>query len=258
MISVIIPTYKEPEALDLCLRSAIKGQKNKNQIIVVVDGFYDINKEVLDKYQDDIQVLNLEENVGMIRAMNFGHMNAKYDLVFHVQDDNVFPLDWDINLENDYKPNSVLSPNQIEPTPSMFSQFLIKDMGRDPKTFDLVRYQTYCEDLNDVTYIKHPSEAGSTFPFLINKIDYLKVGGFDESYPGPWVVDWEFFLKCRLNGMKMLRTYNCHFYHFVSLGTRTPEKVQENQQIEQDCHAYGNYKWGTSIKHNPINNEKYL
>ncbi len=32
-------------------------------------------------------------------------------------------------------------------------------------------------------------------------------GGFDESYPGPWVVDWEFFLKCRLNGMKMLRTY---------------------------------------------------
>jgi hypothetical protein len=56
----------------------------------------------------------------------------------------------------------------------------------------------------------------------------------------------------------MLRTYNCHFYHFVSLGTRTPEKVQENQQIEQDCHAYGNYKWGTNIKHNPINNEKYL
>jgi glycosyltransferase involved in cell wall biosynthesis len=56
MISVIIPTYKEPEALDLCLRSAIKGQKNKNQIIVVVDGFYDINKEVLDKYQENVTI----------------------------------------------------------------------------------------------------------------------------------------------------------------------------------------------------------
>jgi glycosyltransferase involved in cell wall biosynthesis len=33
MISVIIPTYKEPQVLDLCLRSAIEGQKNKNQII---------------------------------------------------------------------------------------------------------------------------------------------------------------------------------------------------------------------------------
>ena len=37
MISVIIPTYKEPEALDLCLTSAIEGQTQENQIIVVVD-----------------------------------------------------------------------------------------------------------------------------------------------------------------------------------------------------------------------------
>ena len=46
MISVIIPTYKEPDALDLCLKSAIEGQYNKNQIIVVVDGFYDLNKKI--------------------------------------------------------------------------------------------------------------------------------------------------------------------------------------------------------------------
>jgi glycosyltransferase involved in cell wall biosynthesis len=37
MISVIIPTYKSPDALDLCLESAIKGQNKENQIIVVVD-----------------------------------------------------------------------------------------------------------------------------------------------------------------------------------------------------------------------------
>ena len=44
MISVIIPTYKEPQALDICLQSAIDNQKHNNQIIVVVDGFYDINR----------------------------------------------------------------------------------------------------------------------------------------------------------------------------------------------------------------------
>jgi len=32
MISVIIPTYKSPDALNLCLESAIEGQTNKNQI----------------------------------------------------------------------------------------------------------------------------------------------------------------------------------------------------------------------------------
>jgi glycosyltransferase involved in cell wall biosynthesis len=42
MISVIIPTYKNPEMLDLCLKSAIEGQNKDNQIIVVVDGHYDV------------------------------------------------------------------------------------------------------------------------------------------------------------------------------------------------------------------------
>jgi len=32
MISVIIPTYKNPEMLDLCLTSAVKGQVEKNQM----------------------------------------------------------------------------------------------------------------------------------------------------------------------------------------------------------------------------------
>jgi FkbM family methyltransferase len=143
MISVVIPTYKEPEALDLCLNSAITGQKNKNQIIVVVDGFFDLNKEVLEKYKEYIDVLNIEENVGMIRAMNLGHYNASYDLVFHVQDDNVFPEAWDQVLLENYKPGYVLTPNQIEPTPSMFKQFHIKDLGRDPKTFNINDFWEY-------------------------------------------------------------------------------------------------------------------
>lgn len=254
MISVIIPTYKEPEALDLCLQSAIEGQANNNEIIVVVDGFYDINKDVLEKYKDKINVLNLEENVGMVRAMNFGHYNASNELIFHVQDDNIFPYHWDLQLKKSYQPNSVLTPNQIEPTPSMFRQFNIKDLGRDPKTFDLKVFWQYEMSI----FEDKVDETGSTFPFLISKYDYLKVGGFDESYPGPWVVDWEFFMKCEMSGLKMLRMYNCHFYHFVSLGTRTPEKVTQNQQIEQQCHDYFYYKWGGYAKHNPSNNSKLM
>ena len=69
MISVIIPTYKEPEVLDVCLKSAIDGQRHNNQIIVVIDGFYEINKEVLNKYKDHIQVLDLEENMGFVEQL---------------------------------------------------------------------------------------------------------------------------------------------------------------------------------------------
>jgi glycosyltransferase involved in cell wall biosynthesis len=254
MISVIIPTYKEPEALDVCLRSAIEGQADKNEIIVVVDGFYDINKEVLDKYKKDIQILDLEDNVGMIRAMNLGHYNASNNLVFHVQDDNVFPDQWDKNLKEAYVYGSVITPNQIEPTPSMFQQFHIKDLGRDPKTFDLEAFRKYEHNISR----KDTDKSGSTFPFLINKKDYLKIGGFDESYPGPWVVDWEFFMKCEMANLNMIRTYSTHFYHFVSLGTKSPEQAMDARIKEQACHEYFYYKWGKQAQHNPTNNSKLI
>lgn len=254
MISVIIPTYKEPEVLDLCLKSAIKGQIHKNQIIVVVDGYYDINKEVLERYKDSIEVLNLEENVGLARATNLGVYNAINELVLIVNDDNVFPYGWDEELEKAYELNSVISPNQIEPFPSMFKQFHIRDCGRDPKIFSLENYWKYEESLRGL-----PTDStGSTLPIFMSKKDYLRIGGWDESYPGGWVVDWEFFMKCEMNGMKMLRTYNCHFYHFVSIGTKSLERIAESQAKEQLCHEYFYYKWGTYAKHNPVNNSKLI
>lgn len=254
MISVIIPTYKEPEALDLCLRSAIQGQQNKNEIIVVVDGFYDINKEVLEKYSDDILILNLETNQGLCKGTNLGVYNASNNLILIVNDDNVFPKDWDVKLESVYEPNSVIAPNQIEPFPSMFKQIHIQNLGRNPATFDLEKYWNYDGEVSKDLI----ESAGSTLPIFMSKKDYLKVGGWDESYPGAWVVDWEFFLKCEMCGMKMLRSYNCHFYHFVSLATKTPEREMESRDKERMCHEYFKYKWGQYAKHNPSNNSKLL
>jgi len=255
LISVIIPTYKEPEVLDVCLRSAIVGQRHNNQIIVVVDGFYEVNKEVLDKYEDSIEILVLEENAGLCRATNLGVYNAEFDKILIVNDDNVFPEAWDQELLEQYKPGSVLAPNQIEPTPSMFRQFHIKDLGRDPKTFNTNDFWEY-----ESTLIEDKiEETGSTLPIFMSKTDYLRVGGWDESYPGAWVVDWDFFLKCELSGMEMLRTYACHFYHFVSVGTEaTPEEKQNKAIKEQACHEYFKYKWGQYAKHNPITNSKLI
>jgi glycosyltransferase involved in cell wall biosynthesis len=256
MISVIIPTYKEPEVLDLCLKSAIKGQTEENQIIVVVDGFYDLNKEVLEKYKKHIEVLNLEENIGLSRATNLGVFNAKSNKILIVNDDNIFPDQWDIALIASYSPGSVVTPNQIEPIPSMFKQMHIKNLGRDPKKFDLKAFWEYEESIIEESKVE---ETGCTLPIFMNKWDYMKVGGWDESYPGAWVVDWDFFLKCEIAGLRMLRTYECHFFHFVSYGTEsTYEEKISKQQKEQLCHEYFKYKWGQWAKHNPNNNSKML
>ena len=251
MISVIIPTYKSPEMLDLCLKSAIEGQVNKNQIIVVVDGFYDVNKEVLEKYTKSIDILTLDDNVGLCRATNLGVYNAKYERILIVNDDNVFPQHWDKILNYDFKPNSVISPNQIEPTTSMFCQFIIEDLGRDAKTFDLDKFWQFDYHVASGDKV---DETGSTLPIFMCKVDYLRVGGWDENYQDGMVADWDFFLKCQLSGLKMLRTYNSHFYHFASVSVNGDRR----KNAEVQGHEYAKYKWGCYIKHNPSNNLKFL
>ena len=252
MFSVIIPTYKEPEYLDLCLKSAFEGQVNNNEIIVVVDGFYELNKPVLDKYPR-VNVLDLGSNQGLSVATNWGVYNATHDYILVVNDDNVFPRNWDEKLTPFKQQGVVVSANQIEPSPSMFPQFIIKDVGKSPEGFDLEQYWEF-ED----TQYKQAEMNGSTLPFMMNKYDYLAVGGWDVMYPSPHVVDWDFFLKCEYVGYLMKRAY-VNFYHFAGAATRkNPEQSAESTRKEQLAHDFLATKWDSRAEHNPQNNSKLL
>lgn len=253
-ISVIIPTYKEPEYLDLCIKSAISGQSNKNQIIVIVDGFYDLNKSVLDKYKGEIDVIVLDENQGLPRATNIGVYNASHDTVLIVNDDNVFPINWDekLNLVTGGRIHrTVYSPNQIEPNPSIFPWFHIKNFGATIDDFSLSEFQS--KESSEISKWAF-DECGSTLPILMSKSEYISIGGWDENYPTNGVVaDWDFFLKCKNLGFSFVRTYNCHFYHFAQIATGN-----QRYESERQGHEYARYKWGSYIKSNPITNEKYI
>tara|TARA_B110000091_G_scaffold199852_1_gene230091 strand:- start:1125 stop:1895 length:771 start_codon:yes stop_codon:yes gene_type:complete len=252
MISVIIPTYKEPEYLDLCLKSIFEGQANNNEIIVVVDGFLKLNQSVLDKYPD-VKVLDLGENQGLSVATNWGVYNATHEYILVVNDDNVFPRDWDEKLKPFQQKGVVVSANQIEPSPSMFPQFIIKDLGKSPEEFDLEAYWEF-ED----TQYKQAELNGSTLPFMMNKYDYLAVGGWDLMYPSPHVVDWDFFLKCEYVGYIMKRAY-VNFYHFAGAATRkTPEQSAESTKKEQIAHQFFTTKWDGDAEHYPIDNSKLI
>lgn len=254
MISVIIPTYKSTEHLDLCLKSAITGQINQNQIIVVVDGTINICQPILDKYNSDIQVLDLQTNQGLCRATNFGVYNAQHKKILIVNDDNVFPRAWDRDLESIIMDdNTVVAPNQVEPYPSMFPQFVIyNDLGTTPGEFNLEKWYSRVDQMQ--TNHQDLATNGSTLPIFMYKESYMNIGGWDENYPQGMVADWDFFLKCKNNGYQMLRTYNVPFYHFASASVNS----QKRQLAEQQGHQYAIYKWGTNIKHNSSTNEKYL
>lgn len=256
MISVVIPTYKSSASLDLCLRSAIESQNNINNIVVVVDGTFEINKDILSKYKKYISPVILEKNVGTCKATNIGVYEAKYNSILIVNDDNVFPKKWDTILSSIDISQSVISPNQIEPYNSIFRQFHIKDLGRDPENFNLYLFFEYSEKISKNII----EDSGSTFPIFINKLNFLRCGGFDHDYPSPsgFVADWEFFMKCRMNGLEMKRIYSLHFYHFVSVSAKSPDQIEKAKIYEHNSHLYFKYKWGKLAAHNPINNSKGL
>lgn len=242
MISVIIPTYRNPEYLDICLKSAIEQQKHKNQILVAVDGYIEESQEILDKYKDNINILDLGKNQGMQQALNLGVMNATNEIIFIVNDDNVFCKDWDaVILDNiKDKDETVLTLNQIEPTGPGIFNFPVNDFGRNPNDFEYEEFIKYENLIKKDTL----TSDGGIFPFAMYKKYYMAVGGFDTMYQSPFICDWDFFLKLDLIGLDFVRTHKAHLYHFGSTATKNGNEGARFRATEGPAADIFRYKWG--------------
>lgn len=238
-ISLIIPTYRNPECLDICLKSAIENQHSKNQILVAVDGFIEESQHILDKYKDNIQILDLVQNQGMQQALNLAVFNAINERICIINDDNVLCKDWDIIIKKELKENEVITINQIEPQPGIFKN-PSKDFGDHPSRFDYSSFLDY-----EVSIRQDDSTPdGGVFPFAMWKKDYMIVGGFDTLYKSPFICDWDFFLKLELNGKQFRRLNTLHFYHFVSMATKKGKDKDEIIASESPAAQVFMYKWG--------------
>jgi len=245
MLTVIIPTYREPEYLDLCLKSLFDTQVHNNKVIVVIDGYYELNKEILKKYKNKVEVLIFNKNKGLANALNCGVYNTTTEYFLTVNDDNVFPKDWDEILLNDTSRDSIISPNQIEAVKStIFHDFITKDFGRTASTF---KYDEFIESEPKFRENKLLLR-GTIYPFLMSKEKFMILGGWDTSFPSSHVVDWDFFMRTEMNGMENFRSLKLNFYHFYGKATKnTDENTEINKQrfsqMEEEAHTYFYYKW---------------
>jgi glycosyltransferase involved in cell wall biosynthesis len=249
MISVIIPSYRNPKYLDLCLDSLVSGQTNANEIIVILDGYVEENTEVIQKYPS-VSWLHFEENKGFQSAINYGVWNSSSEKIFVINDDNVFPKNWDVRIEEQYDANIVMTVNQIEPTgPGMFN-FPVIDCGRTVETFDMEKFSIADSKLSTDMI----TGDGNIFPFLINKRWFMAVGGFDTFYDSPNLCDWDFFAKLELiPTIKHARMHQAHVYHFGSVSTKKNAESESFKRREQLAWQQYEYKWKFSPYNGPNN-----
>lgn len=245
-ISVIIPSYRNPEYLDLCLTSLFENQDADNEIIVVLDGYGDESAAVLQKHTNlgrDVNVVEFSENKGQQTAHNTGVWMASNDAILILNDDNVMPTHWDSRLEDLCLGNVVWALNQVEPTPSIFPSFVHHDFGKHPAEF---KYTEYLEWERRTSHLRCTVD-GATWPVFMSKRLYMMCGGIDVSFPSPAVADWDFFLRLRLSDAALLRMHKIHVYHFGGAATKkTPEIAARHAEKEAQSFQYFEYKWGFS------------
>jgi len=250
MISVIIPTYRNPKCLDICLESIFRTQKHSNEIIVVIDGYEEESLHIIEKYKNKVDFLSLEQNMGMQYALNIGVYKANNEWILIVNDDNVFPKDWDEILLHDKQDKLVITPNQIERKPSIFN-FIIGNYG----DVDDFRLDEYLEQETQ-TRSNTLTENGEIFPFFMHKKYYMAVGGFDIWYPSPFICDWDFFLKLEMFDINFVRSNKLAFYHFGSMATKNGNEKDKFNQSESIAAEMFEYKWGFSPVRHQNNSHK--
>lgn len=234
MISAIVPSFKNPKCLQFCIRSFLDTRKINSELICVIDGFPELYDEIINKYaeHDSVHFLVNKDNKGMPFAINVGVYSANYENILVINDDNVFPKEWDEILLSQLEPNTIVSPNQIESTDSIFN-FIKYDFG----SVENFRYNEFLE--TEPTFRKNLDLTldGEIFPFCMSKKLFMSVGGFDLIYPSPFICDWDFFLKLELLDIKFYRTRAVNFYHFGSVSTKK----------SNDTEMADNFKYGENI-----------
>jgi GT2 family glycosyltransferase len=256
VITVIVPSYKNPKYLSACLKSITENSiVDSTQVIAVLDGFVEMYDEVM-KAHPQVNFLPLENNMGMQYAINIGVMQAETKYIFVINEDNIFPTRWDERLlqsiDKVKDKQFVMTVNQIEPTgPSMFN-FPIANFGENLETFE---YEKFLEKENQIASDKL-TDDGHIFPFVLEKKYFMAVGGFDTFYNTPYACDWDFFLKLELFDFIFPRTHLLHVYHFGAMSTKkTLERFvfQEKEMIGLEQYQW---KWGIQPYNKPGVNSK--
>lgn len=85
--SIIVPVYNVEEYLEKCLESIFRQTNQDFEVICVNDGSTDKSLDILNKYKDDIIIIN-QENLGLSDARNNGVSKAKGKYILFVDSDD--------------------------------------------------------------------------------------------------------------------------------------------------------------------------
>lgn len=218
LVYIIILNWNGKDLTMDCLKSLAKDQYDNYKILVVDNGSTDDSVKVIKKEYPNVEILQLESNIGYAAGNNAGfefikNKNPKY-IIF---------------LNND----TIVDKNFIEP--------LIKSLIEDSMIGQTVPKIFYANDKNRIWYAggkvnlwfglvyhegirKFDAESFNNSKITdyatgccicMRSKDFEELSGFDTSFP-MYCEDVDLSLRIRANGKKILYIPNSNIWHKVS------------------------------------------
>ncbi len=174
-ISIIIPTFKRQEYLRQALLSAVHQTYKETEVIIVYDGDRG-NDQIPDMINGiPVRIYHLEHHSGAAAARNFAVSKSHYDWIAFLDDDDIW-----VPCKLEKQVEYIKHHHEIEFVYHNHYIFDSKYRVCDRKI--LSHHFSKNADLFQKNLIIY-SATGSTSSFLIKKLAFEKVNGFDHNMP---------------------------------------------------------------------------
>ncbi|MDV4144316.1 MULTISPECIES: glycosyltransferase family 2 protein [Shimia] len=190
-VSIIIPSFNRPDRLRGCLEALSRLDGGPYETIVVDDGSPEPLAPICAEFGDTVQCLR-QENAGPAKARNAGAAAATGDFLVFTDDD-------------------------CRPEPGWVTALLAAQGGAEDALIggyvvNLLEdniYATASQTLCDFLYDYFEASEGNTPFFTSNNIGcarsgFLKLGGFDETFPLAAAEDRDFGMRWREEGGRLV------------------------------------------------------
>jgi glycosyltransferase involved in cell wall biosynthesis len=239
LVSVIIPLYNQKEFVGEAIESVLNQSYPNIEIIVVNDGSTDNSSEVLERFKNDIRLIN-QENKGLAAARNTGIKNSRGEYIQLLDADDFLDKD-KIKLQLEF--------NQIQS--SMVSYCEIS-------SYDNKTGKSYPRNVGEVKdMFPHLFNFWHTYPLpvhslLIKKDVFERFGMFDEDLKA--VEDRYYFSKLAFNkvqfnyfqfkgGFRRLHSKNMNkdkihiFENVILYYNKIIDEIDDSYFIEKFCYS---------------------
>ncbi len=229
LISILIVTYNSEEFIEDCIQSVFKNIPRNSEILVLDNASTDETVLKLEKFKDQIRIIESNQNLGFAKANNQLAKQATGKYLFLLNPDTKLSSNIFEELINFYESNldiAVIAPKLILPNNQIqksvmklptirgaISELLFKNEGN---------YLPYAP--NDEKPLKVECVFGAAW--LIKREIYQKLNGFDEKY---------FLYYEDIDMCKRIKNLGLDIYYYpkVSLehimgGSKAVGKYQEN------------------------------